>query len=331
MRFELSDDQRMLGDSVGQVLADLQPTSRVREYLGQGRDPRLWKQAVDQGWTAMLRSGEDGLDLGYVEAAVLAEQLGRSVAVIPALSTILAGDVLSGSDVESALSPEDVAAIVWGDDYTLHAPIADVALVIEPDEVRLCEVTEPCAAVPAMDQTRLLGRFAPGDLATIARIGEGKLAQQILDRAAVLYSAEMLGCADKALEMATEYAKERVQFGQPIGAFQAVKHRLADMLVDVEGMRSAVYYAAWAVDTDAPDASLAASVAKSWCSDASRRVLDSALQVHAGIGFTWEHDLHLYLKRAHLDQRIFGTAKFHRERIASALADRASSGLPLWG
>jgi alkylation response protein AidB-like acyl-CoA dehydrogenase len=142
-------------------------------------------------------------------------------------------------------------------------------------------------------------------------------------------SAEMLGAADRVLEMTVAYAKDRVQFGRPIGGFQAVKHRCADMLVDVEGMRSATYYAGWAVGAGDPDAAAAASVAKVWSSDAARRVMASGLQVHGGIGFTWEHDLHLYLKRSQLDQMTFGDAVAHRERLAQILRPRAESGLPV--
>src|SRR5690606_24796053 len=114
------------------------------------------------------------------------------------------------------------------------------------------------------------------------------------------HAAEILGAASRVLDLTVDYAKERVQFGRPIGSFQAVKHRCADMLVDVEGMRSAVYYAAWCVGAGDRDRSIAASTAKTWCSDAGRRVMASGLQVHGGIGFTWEHDLHLFLKRAQL-------------------------------
>ena len=120
-------------------------------------------------------------------------------------------------------------------------------------------------------------------------------------------------------------AKTRVQFGQPIGSFQAVKHRCADMLVDVEGMRSTAYWAAWCIGNDA-DPSVAASTAKIWCSDASKRVMASALQVHGGIGFTWEHDLHFFLKRAQLDQVSFGDAAYHRQRLASLLRPRVEAG-----
>ena len=121
---------------------------------------------------------------------------------------------------------------------------------------------------------------------------------RLIDRGATATALEMLGGASRALELAVDYAKERVQFGRPIGSFQAVKHRCADMLVDVEGMRSTSYWAAWCLAADDPDQSIAASTAKTWGSDASKRVMASALQVHGGIGFTWEHDLHLFMKRA---------------------------------
>ncbi len=126
--------------------------------------------------------------------------------------------------------------------------------------------------------------------------------------------------------MAVDYAKERQQFGRPIGSFQAVKHRCADMLVDVEGMRSTVYWAAWCIAAGDADASVAASTAKIWCSDAAKRVMASGLQVHGGIGFTWEHDVHLFLKRSQLDQQAFGDATFHRDRLARLLRPRVESG-----
>jgi alkylation response protein AidB-like acyl-CoA dehydrogenase len=127
--------------------------------------------------------------------------------------------------------------------------------------------------------------------------------------------------------MTVEYAKVRRQFGHPIGSFQAIKHRLADALVDVEAMRSCTYYAAWCVATHDSEASLAASMAKAWCSDASQRVMASGMQVHGGIGFTWDHDLHLFLKRARQDATAFGTAAWHRDRIAAMLERRLAEGV----
>jgi alkylation response protein AidB-like acyl-CoA dehydrogenase len=174
-----------------------------------------------------------------------------------------------------------------------------------------------------MDGTRTLAwlRGAP-----TKQIGGAGAAQALLDRAAVGFSAEMLGGAGRVLEMAAEYAKDRIQFGQPIGSFQAVKHRCADMVVDVEGMRSSTWYAAWCLGAGHADVPVAASAAKIWCSDAARRVMASGLQVHGGIGFTWEHDLHLYLKRSQLDQLSFGDAVFHRDRLAGLLRAKVEAG-----
>ena len=157
-------------------------------------------------------------------------------------------------------------------------------------------------------------------------LGGADLATEALDRGAVGAAAEMLGGSDRVLEMAVQYAKDRVQFDQPIGSFQAIKHRCADMVVDVEGMRSATWYAAWAISAGDPDASAAASTTKVWSSDAAKRVMASGLQVHGGIGFTWEHDLHLYMKRSQFDRSNFGDAGFHRERLAGLLRSRLLSG-----
>jgi alkylation response protein AidB-like acyl-CoA dehydrogenase len=135
-----------------------------------------------------------------------------------------------------------------------------------------------------------------------------------LQRAAIGASAEMLGAMRRCMEMSVEYARVRQQFGQPIGMFQAIKHTCAEMLLDVENAHGAVFYAAWAHDANAPDAALAASVAKAYVSDASRKVCGNAIQVHGGIGFTWEYDLHLYFKRAKHLEALYGDADFHREQ-----------------
>ena len=136
----------------------------------------------------------------------------------------------------------------------------------------------------------------------------------MLQRAAIGASAEMLGAMRRCMDMAVEYAKVRQQFGQPIGMFQAIKHTCSEMLLDVENAHAAVYYAAWAQDAGAPDAALAASVAKAYVGDASRKVCGNAIQVHGGIGFTWEYDLHLYFKRAKHLEALYGDADFHREQ-----------------
>ena len=143
--------------------------------------------------------------------------------------------------------------------------------------------------------------------------------KRALEWATAALCAEMVGGVQKVLETSTEYAKTRHQFGKPIGIYQAVSHRIADMLVLSESGRSATYYAAWTVEADAPDRSLAASMAKAYVSDAYRKVAGDGIQVHGGIGFTWEHDMHLYFKRAKSSEVTLGDATYHRDLVAQAL------------
>ncbi|HEY7651235.1 MAG TPA: acyl-CoA dehydrogenase family protein [Methylomirabilota bacterium] len=176
--------------------------------------------------------------------------------------------------------------------------------------------------LPTMDQTRKLCEVTLSDVtvgadALLGAAGSGwaPLAR-VLDRATVALCAEMCGGAQKVLDMTVEYAKIRQAFGRPIGSYQGVKHRAADMLVDVENSKSITYYAAWALDEGTAEAPLAVSMAKAYVSDAYRRVAAAGIQLHGGIGFTWEHDLHLYFKRAKGSEFTFGDATHHRERVA---------------
>ncbi|HET7052704.1 MAG TPA: acyl-CoA dehydrogenase family protein [Solirubrobacterales bacterium] len=147
----------------------------------------------------------------------------------------------------------------------------------------------------------------------------------VLWRACTAIAAESTGLAQRAMEMAVAYAKDRQQFGRPIGAYQAVSHRCAQMLLETENSRSAVYGAAWAADAEPEALPLAASMAKAYASDAGWRVPDASIQVHGGIGFTWEHDLHFFLKRGKANAAMFGTAGWHRERVADlVLADQVA-------
>jgi alkylation response protein AidB-like acyl-CoA dehydrogenase len=375
--FELSDDQRALQDAAATLLDDRSSMLRVREVADQtGQlDDLLWAAMAEQGWLAVeLPEVVGGLGLGLVETVVLCEQIGRHLAPVPFLGTVLTGVALASAltDGEIDLSTtigeaaveswieqlgvgDAVGAVAWSrrpgavtarrdvgggwtlsgrSDLVVYGPSADVMVVFAETEggpalfaLAPLEAERPTAE-PAMDRTRNVGWLVLDERRAL-RLGGAERAGDLLDRAATATSAEMLGAADRVLEMTVAYAKDRVQFGRPIGGFQAVKHRCADMLVDVEGMRSATYYAAWAVGAADPDAHAAASVAKVWCSDAARRVMASGLQVHGGIGFTWEHDLHLFLKRSQLDQMAFGDAGLHRERLAQILRPLAESGRPV--
>jgi len=176
--------------------------------------------------------------------------------------------------------------------------------------------------LPTMDQTRKLCEVTLSGVTVgaDALLGEAGAAwtalSRVLDRATVGLCAEMCGGAQKVLDMTVEYAKIRQAFGRPIGSYQGVKHRAADMLVDVENSKSITYYAAWAMDEGVPEGPLAVSMAKAYVSDAYRRVAGAGIQLHGGIGFTWEHDLHLYFKRAKASEFTFGDATYHRERVA---------------
>jgi len=179
-----------------------------------------------------------------------------------------------------------------------------VTLLPSVDETRkLCEVRLDHVTVPA---GALLGELHQG----------WRPLSRVIDRAAVALSAEMCGAAQRVLDMTVDYAKMRVAFGKPIGSYQGVKHKCADMLIEIENAKSLTYYAAWAVDEGEPDAALAVSMAKAAASDAGRKVCAAGIQLHGGIGMTWEHDLQLYLKRAKASEIAFGDATWHRERIA---------------
>jgi len=212
--------------------------------------------------------------------------------------------------------------------FVAWANVADVVLVpARAPEVLTLFLVEPATAglgVKPLTGIDLGTRWAALTLENVvvgadavlgAPGGAGPIIDDLLRRAAVAAAAEMLGAARRCLDMSVSYAKVREQFGQPIGAFQAIRHKCAEMLLEVENSHAAVYYAAWALDAAAPDAALAASVAKAYVSEAARRVCGEALQVHGGIGFTWEYDLHLYLKRAKALEPMYGDADWHRELI----------------
>ena len=364
MDFDLNEDQVALREGARDLLEGLASPAQVRVVVeaGGGIDARLWSAMAAQGWPAVMRAeSTDGLGMGPVEVAVLLEEIGRVGAPAPFASTVLAIDALDGGGatdladrvlVDVGVGPA-LGCVAWSRDpsavraeatggsgsWMLHgrpdpapyAPSASVAVVTAATDdgpalfaIDLAAVGRP-ERESAMDRTRELGWILL-DTTPAVRLGGADAVDRLVDLGAVFACAEMLGGANRVLELAVDYAKDRVQFGRPVGSFQAVKHRCADMLVDVEGMRSSTYWAAWCLGAGDRESSIAASTAKIWCADASKRVMASALQVHGGIGFTWEHDLHLFMKRAQLDQLSFGDAPFHRDRLASLLRTRVEAG-----
>ena len=200
-------------------------------------------------------------------------------------------------------------------------PEDGVSLFLVPKGVKGLEVK----LLPTMDQTRKLCEVTLKDAAVPAgallggKGGAWSVLARVIQRATIALCGEMCGGAQRVLDMTTEYAKIRVAFGKPIGTYQGVKHKAADMLVDVENAKSLTYYAAWAADENSPETALATSMAKAYVSDAYRKVSAAGIQLHGGIGFTWEHDLHLYFKRAKASEFTFGDATHHRERVAQLI------------
>jgi alkylation response protein AidB-like acyl-CoA dehydrogenase len=213
--------------------------------------------------------------------------------------------------------------------FVLDGHTADLILVVAGADLGLSLFAIDSAAkgltrraLPTLDQTRKLARLAFTD--TPARlVGQPGAARATLDRTldvtAIALAAEQLGGAQRALDMAVEYAKVRHQFGRPIGSFQAIKHRCADLLLEVESLRSAVGYAAAAVAADSPEVPVLASLVNAYASEVYSHVAGENIQIHGGIGFTWEHDAHLYLKRAKASELFLGDASWHRERLATGI------------
>ena len=211
----------------------------------------------------------------------------------------------------------------------MDAESADVFLVATSDGRRHMVRSDADGVTvspePSIDPTRRLSSVRFEGVAVAAEDTlDGAQADflPVFDRGCVALAAEQTGIAQRTLDMAVEYAKDRQQFGRPIGSYQAVSHRCAQMLLETENARSVALYAAWTADAEPESLSLAASMAKAYASDAGWRVADASIQVHGGIGFTWEHDLHFFLKRAKANAAAFGDAKWHRERVAGAILAR---------
>jgi len=296
MNFDLSDDQRTIKATAREFLAARYPLSEVRRLAVEderGWTDQQWNEIVELGWPEIA-------ELGTVEMIVVAEELGYALAPTPLQSTWAAG--LLGADISSGRG----ALIV--DDLAADAGTADVLVDWDGNAVTGAEI-EP---VRALDPTRRLFRVSGGSREPLdGDVDKGR------GQAMVMNAAESVGVATRAMEMAIEYAKDRKQFDRPIGTYQAVSHPCAQMLLEVEGARSAVYWAAWALDFEPETAPLAVACAKAYAGDAGRRVPRAALQVHGGIGFTWEHDLHFFLKRGEANAHAYGDAAAHRERIAA--------------
>jgi alkylation response protein AidB-like acyl-CoA dehydrogenase len=377
MELEFTSDQEELRDSVRAVLERECPIGLVRSVVEDGVAPdALWKQMVELGWPALTVPDEHGgLGLGWVELAVVVEELGRAVAPGPFVPTVglflpavqatadaaqlarvlprIAEGSLTGAlaltEAGSGSDPATVRAHAVRDGAgwrlsgtktaVLGGEVADELLVVarEPQtdgDDGVVAVLVPRAAVTMtpeapLDATRGLVDVALDGVRVDADqvLGEpGSSTARALRRAVeagtVALAVEIVGTCQAILDVTLEYAKQREQFGVPIGSFQAIKHKFADMLVSLERARATSYFAALCVAENDPRRSIAASTAKAAAGDCQQLLTKEGIQIHGGIGYTWEHDMHLYVRRAKTDAALLGNTHDHQARIADELLGR---------
>jgi alkylation response protein AidB-like acyl-CoA dehydrogenase len=275
------------------------------------------------------------MGLGAVELAILAEELGATLAPVPFLGSVLAATLIehAGSDAQrerwlpGLASGEIVGAVGRASDGTaglvISAPEAQVIVLIEDDTATVVAAEDAeIEALEAIDPTRSAGRVTVPVGAGEALEGDVRSA---IDRALIVIAAELVGVAQSALDMTTEYVKERKQFGTPVGAYQAVSHRCAQMLLDTERARVLTSFASWAADAEPERLAEGAAMAKAAASSGAKEVTNAAIQMHGGIGFTWEADVHWLYKRAQLDTAMLGGARRHREALARSASDRVAA------
>ena len=325
MEFGLSEEQQELASTVRSLLAKRADSAAVRAAAesDSGYDESLWQLLCEQIGVAALGIPEeyDGAGFTLFESLIALEEIGRSLAPSPLLASLVAAEALlagGDDDAKQRLLPRiaagEVATVSIDGQPALFARQASILLAIDGAALlELGEASRHPNGSPSMDQSSPIGYL---DAAGGTRIGDGAPARARAELVgAVGVAALQAGCAARALDMTVGYSKERVQFGRQIGSFQALKHRMADMLVLLEMCRSASWAASYAVSVGADNAEQLAHVAKSYCSDALDRIAGETVQLHGGIAITWEHDAHLVFKRAHALSQLFGQAHAHRALI----------------
>jgi alkylation response protein AidB-like acyl-CoA dehydrogenase len=337
MDFGFTDDQREIQRTARQLLAERARPERVREHAAARRtDAALWNELCELGWPGIAVAEEyGGQGLGGIELSILCEELGRSLAPVPFLASAMAATVIEHAGtpgqrerwLPGLASGETVGALGSATDGVVELMVsgaeAQVLVLVDEDgsgrvlAAEDAEVTPIAAIDPTRSAARILAADDAGDSLGDACAGIG--------RSLVAISSELVGVCDRALEMTVAYVKERKQFGVPVGAYQAVSHRCAQMLLETEKARATAAFAAWSADADPDGLAEAAAMAKAAASDAGREVTASAIQAHGGIGFTWEADVHWLFKRAQLDAVLLGGAGRHRARLATIMADRVGA------
>ena len=352
MQFGLSESQLILKNNARKFFATECAPAEVRRIMDTDTayDEVLWDKMAEQGFTGITCPEQfNGLGLGKVELALLMEEMGRALVPGPFFSTV----VVCGSLIDAAANAEQKhkfltpicdgesraafasydregsavaasGATLTGEKlFVSDAAAADFLVVEAQGSLYIVDAHDTgikIVPMPALDLTRRLSAVRLNGVPAVKLTGG---AGNAIDLATMALAAEMVGGMQRVLDQTVEYAKTRKQFGKPIGQFQAVQHHCADMYLQLESARSAAYYAAWALEEDTPEASTAVSIAKMYASDAARDIGNRGIQVHGGMGYTWENDLHLFYRRFKASETAFGDATYHRERIAKMVIDGA--------
>jgi len=349
MNFAFSEEQEELRKTVRAFLDAKSSEASVREQMDteSGFDPAVWSQMGEQMGLQGLHIPEayGGSGYGYVELGVVLEEMGRSLLCAPYFATVvLAANTLIHSGDEAAkkkylpgiAAGETIATLAytepsgkWDESgITMQASGSGSAFTLSGTKMFVLDGHTANLIIVAAKTGKGTSLFAvDGNAAGLTRTALSTMDQTrkqaklstVLDLAAVGLAAEQVGGAQKVLDMAVEYAKVRVQFGRPIGSFQAIKHKCADMLLEVESAKSAAYYGMWCASEMNDELASVASLAKAYCSEAYFHATAENIQIHGGIGFTWEHPAHLYFKRAKSSELLFGDPTYHRELLAQRI------------
>jgi alkylation response protein AidB-like acyl-CoA dehydrogenase len=364
VNFDFSEDQRALQAAARGYLEDQSPLTAVREILESDESYKrdLWQGAAEMGWLGTaIDERHGGAGFSHLELVLIAEELGRSLAPTPLSSSVyLATEALKLAgkpEQQDAHLPELAAGRRIGTyaDSDAEGPtvlrdgaltgvklpvpdgdVADLAVVSAVDPagascLALVDLNGPGVerrSLQSIDPTRSQARIAfdgaPAE--QLGGTGQGaELASRLQDRAAVLLAFEQLGGADRCLQTARDYAMERYAFGRPIGSFQALKHKMADMFVKVELARSNCYFGAWALAADSDELPVAACLARISATEAYESCAQEGLQIHGGVGFTWEYDCHMFLRRSKLLAVTLGSPGLWKDRLIERLDARSAA------
>ena len=316
MKFSFTDDQRLFAEGLRDLLDNECPSSVVRQTWenGSGHSPELWAKLGDMGVLGLLVSEEHGgMGGSLVDAVLLFQELGRAAAPGPVLEHMAVAAPLLAPSVPGVVDGSTIATVaIDSSPYVAHAHVADV--IVARDGI-LSDFSS--TDVDGIDGGRRIATVTGGTSNAL-----DVPVERAFDTMAVASAAYMIGLGERMIDIAAEYARQREQFGKPIGSFQAVKHLMSDALLKVEFAKAPTYRAAWSLANDEPTASRDVSMAKALAGEAAYRASRGSMQVHGGIGYTWEADLQLFMKKAWALSRTYGDSTWHRRRVSASVLSR---------